>query len=74
MMRSFLCIPGRLASSLLRRGRRSVGPAPTSGDFENETLAQKCKKLKIGRAFEGVTKKLDLASEASAGLAISKGK
>jgi hypothetical protein len=42
--------------------------------FQNETLAQRCKKLKVGRSFEGVAKKLDLAAEAAAVIPVSKGK
>jgi hypothetical protein len=37
-------------------------------------LAQHCKKLKIGRSFAGVAKKLDLTAEASAGMTVAKGK
>jgi hypothetical protein len=48
--------------------------SPTQWDFENETLAQHCKKLKIGRSFAGVAKKLDLTAEASAGMLATKGK
>jgi hypothetical protein len=33
---------------------------PNEWDFKNETLAQSCKKLKVVRSFEGVSKKLDL--------------
>jgi hypothetical protein len=55
--------------------REEIGwESPNEWDFKNETLAQKCKKLKVGRSFEGVAKKLDLASEAAAGISISKGK
>jgi hypothetical protein len=48
--------------------------SPTNWDFENETLAQHCKKLKVGRSFAGVAKKLDLTAEASAGMTVAKGK
>jgi hypothetical protein len=55
--------------------REEIGwEVPNEWDFKNETLAQKCKKLKVGRSFEGVAKKLDLTSEAAAGISISKGK
>jgi hypothetical protein len=55
--------------------REEIGwVSPGDEDSEHKTLAQKCKKLKVGRGFEGVAKKLDLASEASVGLAVSKGK
>jgi hypothetical protein len=55
--------------------REEIGwESPNEWDFKNETLAQKCKKLKVGRSFEGVAKKLDLATEAAAGISISKGK
>jgi hypothetical protein len=36
-------------------------------------LAQHCKKLKIGRSFAGVAKKLDLTAEASACMTVAKG-
>jgi hypothetical protein len=63
------------ARSLSAADREEIGwVSPDAEDFEHETLAQKCKKLKVGRGFEGVAKKLDLASEASVGLAVSKGK
>jgi hypothetical protein len=48
--------------------------SPTQWDFENETLAQHCKKLKVGRSSIGVAKKLDLTAEASAGMLVAKGK
>jgi hypothetical protein len=55
--------------------REEIGwESPTEWDFKNETLAQRCKKLKVGRSFEGVAKKLDLAAEAAAGISVSKGK
>jgi hypothetical protein len=55
--------------------RADIGwESPTHWDFENETLAQHCKKLKIGRSFAGVAKKLDLTAEASAGMTVAKGK
>jgi hypothetical protein len=55
--------------------REEIGwESPNEWDFKNETLAQRCKKLKVGRSFDGVAKKLDLAAEASAGIAVSKGK
>jgi hypothetical protein len=66
--------PGK-ARNLSATERAEIGwVSPDDEDFEHETLAQKCKKLKVGRGFEGVAKKLDLASEASVGLAVSKGK
>jgi hypothetical protein len=55
--------------------RADIGwESPAHWDFENETLAQHCKKLKIGRSFAGVAKKLDLTAEASAGMTVAKGK
>jgi hypothetical protein len=55
--------------------RADIGwESPTQWDFENETLAQHFKKLKVGRSFAGVAKKLDLAAEASAGMLVAKGK
>jgi hypothetical protein len=48
--------------------------SPTNWDFENETLTQHCKKLKVGRSFARVAKKLDLTVEASAGMTVAKGK
>jgi hypothetical protein len=55
--------------------RADIGwESPTQWDFENETLAQHCKKLKVGRSFAGVAKKLDLTAEASAGMLVAKGK
>jgi hypothetical protein len=55
--------------------RADIGwESPTHWDFENETLAQHCKKLKVGRSFAGVAKKLDLTAEASAGMNVAKGK
>jgi hypothetical protein len=55
--------------------REEIGwESPNEWDFKNKTLAQRCKKLKVGRSFEGVAKKLDLATEAAAGISISKGK
>jgi hypothetical protein len=55
--------------------REEIGwESPNEWDFKNETLAQRCKKLKVGRSFDGVAKKLDLAAEASAEIAVSKGK
>jgi hypothetical protein len=48
--------------------------SPTQWDFENETLAQHYKNLKVGRSFAGVAKKLDLTVEASAGMLVAKGK
>jgi hypothetical protein len=66
--------PGK-ASKLSVAERKEIGWSNSNEwDFENETLAQKCKKLKVDHAFEGVAKKLDLASEAKAGLTVSKGK
>jgi hypothetical protein len=63
------------ARSLAAAEREEIGwVSPEAEDSEQETLAQKCKKLKVGRSFEGVAKKLDLASEASVGLSVSKGK
>jgi hypothetical protein len=54
--------------------REEIGwESPNEWDFKNETLAQRCKKLKVGRSFEGVAKKLDLAAEAAAGISVSKG-
>jgi hypothetical protein len=47
--------------------------SPTQWDFENETLAQHCKKLKLGQSFARVAKKLDLTAEASAGMLVTKG-
>jgi hypothetical protein len=44
--------------------REEIGwEIPNEWDFKNETLAQRCKKLKVGCSFEGVAKKLDLAAE-----------
>jgi hypothetical protein len=55
--------------------RADIGwESPTHWDFENETLAQHCKKLKIGQPFAGVAKKLDLTAEASTGMIVAKGK
>jgi hypothetical protein len=55
--------------------REEIGwESPNEWDFKNETLAQRCKKLKVGRSFEGVSKKLDLAVEATAGILVAKGK
>jgi hypothetical protein len=55
--------------------RADIGwESPTNWDFENETLAQHCKKLKVGRSFAGVAKKLDLTAEVSAGITVAKGK
>jgi hypothetical protein len=55
--------------------RADIGwESPTQWDFENETLAQHCKKLKMGRSFAGVAKKLDLTAEASASMLVTKGK
>jgi hypothetical protein len=55
--------------------REEIGwESPNEWDFKNETLAQRCKKLKVGRSLDGVAKKLDLAAEAAAGIPISKGK
>jgi hypothetical protein len=48
--------------------------SPNEWDFKNETLAQRCKKLKVGRSFEGVAKKLNLATKAAVGIPVSKGK
>jgi hypothetical protein len=48
--------------------------SPNEWDLKNETLAQWCKKLKVGRSFEGVAKKLDLAAEAAVGIPVAKGK
>jgi hypothetical protein len=63
------------ARNLFAMEREEIGwVSPDAGDSEHETLAQKCKKLKVGRGFEGVAKKLDLASEALVGLTVSKGK
>jgi hypothetical protein len=55
--------------------REEIGwESPNEWDIKNETLAQQCKKLKVGRSFEGVAKKLDLAVEVAVGISISKGK
>jgi hypothetical protein len=55
--------------------REEIGwESPNEWDFKNETLAQRCKKLKVGRSVEGVSKKLDLAAKASAGISVAKGK
>jgi hypothetical protein len=55
--------------------REEIGwESPNEWDFKNETLAQRCKKLKVGRSFDGVSKKLDLVAEASAGISVAKGK
>jgi hypothetical protein len=63
------------ARNLSAAEREEIGwVSSDADDSEKETLAQKCKKLKVGRGFEGVAKKLDLASEASVGLAMPKGK
>jgi hypothetical protein len=63
------------ARNLSAAEREEIGwVSPDAEDSEHETLAQKCKKLKVGRGFEGVSKKLDLASEASVGLVVFKGK
>jgi hypothetical protein len=63
------------AHKLLAAVREEIGwESPNEWDFKNETLAQRCKKLKVGRSFEGVAKKLDLAAEAAAGISVSKGK
>jgi hypothetical protein len=63
------------ARSLPAAEREEIGwVSPDDEDSEKETLAQKCKKLKVGRGFDGVAKKLDLASEASVGLSMPKGK
>jgi hypothetical protein len=60
---------------LSTEGRADIGwESPTHWDFENETLAQHCKKLKIGRSFAGVAKKLDLTAEVSACMTVAKGK
>jgi hypothetical protein len=62
-------------SKLSAEDRADIGwESPTQWDFENETLAQHCKKLKVGRSFAGVAKKLDLTAEASAGMLVAKGK
>jgi hypothetical protein len=66
--------PGK-AGKLSAAEREEIGwSSPKEWDFENETLAQKCKKLKVGRSFVGVARKLDLPFEASARLAVSNGK
>jgi hypothetical protein len=66
--------PGK-ASKLSAVEREEIGwSSPSEWDFENETLAQKYKKFKVRRSFEGVAKRLDLASKASVGLAVFKGK
>jgi hypothetical protein len=63
------------ARNLFAAEREEIGwVSPDAEDSEHETLAQKCRKLKVGHGFEEVAKKLDLASEASVGLAVSKGK
>jgi hypothetical protein len=63
------------ARNLSDAEREEIGWVSTDADdSEKETLAHKCKKLKVGRSFEGVAKKLDLATEASVGLSVSKGK
>jgi hypothetical protein len=65
----------RKASKLSATEREEIGwSSPNEWDFENETLAQKCKNLKVDALLRGVAKKLDSASEAKAGLAVSKGK
>jgi hypothetical protein len=62
-------------SKLSVEDRADIGwESPTNWDFENQTLAQHCKKLKVGRSFVGVAKKLDLTAEASAGMNVAKGK
>jgi hypothetical protein len=48
--------------------------SPNEWDFQNVTLAQRCKKLKVVCPFIGVAKKLDLAAEAAVGIPVSKGK
>jgi hypothetical protein len=56
-------------SKLSVEDRADIGwESPTNWDFENQTLAQHCKKLKVGRSFDGVANKLDLTAEASAGM------
>jgi hypothetical protein len=63
------------ALKLSAEDRADIGwESPTHWDFENETLAQHCKKLKVGQSFAGVAKKLDLTTEASAGMRVAKGK
>jgi hypothetical protein len=63
------------AHKLSAEVREEIGwESQNEWDFKNETLAQRCKKLKVGRSFEGVAKKLDLAAEAFAGISVSKGK
>jgi hypothetical protein len=62
-------------SKLSAEDRADIGwESPTQWDFDNETLAQHCKKLKVRRSFAGVAKKLDLTAEASAGMLVAKGK
>jgi hypothetical protein len=63
------------ALKLSAADRADIGwESPTQWDFENDTLAQHCKKLKVGRSFAGVAKKLDLTAEASTGMIVAKGK